>query len=495
MPQGEGLGFVSKDVKDIYRDIPGVLALKDPFELKPPYRVRPIKHQKPTVEHLPIDEKRYLLAQDIPRACPTGALTIKVRLQDEQFAVVDICKGPYMKWAIAESLAESLAVISGVQFSAKDDLLFCMDQVKILDVHMPYSGSQVWQFCEFRFDYLLLVDSQAGDAAADLVFGEMAAFERIFCKALESKFRDIYHLTILGLSSKQYALISGRKQDRSKDLFLAAQQNDIQSIKSLLADADVDVDWRPKECAYPKGLVDEDLSLLWVSLGRTALLGAAEEGHVEAMTALLEAKANVNAQDNSGFHALYLAAGADEADKVVKFLLSSGADVNLKNKSGYTALHNACGCGEVGAIKALVEAKADVTAKSSTGAAPVHVAVINNQPAALEALAQCKVNLDMPAFGGNTAVHEAVMQNNPDIIQKLVDLKANANIESGPENKFATPLKMALDRKKKKASKKLQELGAVERIEGHEYEEISDGEFEPAPSGGYVPKVKGRIYS
>merc|ERR1719240_1200063 len=95
----------------------------------------------------------------------------------------------------------------------------------------------------------------------------------------------------------------------------------------------------------------------------------------------------------------------------------------------------------------------------------------------------------MPAFGGNTPIHEGVMQNNPSIIQKLVELKANMNIESGPEHKFATPLKMARDRKKKKAAKILESLGALEQIEGHEYD---DGEFEKDAEGNLVPRVSGR---
>merc|ERR1712060_385210 len=99
-----------------------------------------------------------------------------------------------------------------------------------------------------------------------------------------------------------------------------------------------------------------------------------------------------------------------------------------------------------------------INSKSKSGAAPIHTAVINDQPAALEVLKELKTNLDMPAFGGNTAVHEGVMQNNPDIIKKLFALKADINIESGPEHGYATPLKMAMDRKKKKAAKKTQRI-------------------------------------
>merc|ERR1712217_623611 len=84
------------------------------------------------------------------------------------------------------------------------------------------------------------------------------------------------------------------------------------------------------------------------------------------------------------------------------------------------------------------------------------------------------------------------MLNNPEMIQKLFDLGANINIESGPEHGFATPLKMAEERKKKKAFKKLTSLGAIEKVQ-HEYEDSSEGEFEPDGSGDYRPRiVKGR---
>merc|ERR1711933_399701 len=104
-------------------------------------------------------------------------------------------------------------------------------------------------------------------------------------------------------------------------------------------------------------------------------------------------------QDSSGFSALYLAAGVENADIATNFLLSMGADVNLANGSGYTPLHNACGSGELGGIKILLGARADLNLKSKAGAAPVHTAVINDVPEVLEFLKECRANLDMPAFG------------------------------------------------------------------------------------------------
>lgn len=494
MPQGNGLGFVSKNVEDLFRPLEGNLALKEPDSLKPPYRVRRCVREVPRkLAPIPpalwaIDNQNLVLAKDLPCWCSPGVLIVKLRLADEEIHVADVARGPYMKWAVVESLSEAIHMVSGVKIDARSCILFCMDEVKILDVQLPFNGKNFWQFCDFRFDYMLNIDQQYARRAVQAVWEQMAVFERVFCKALEMKFRDIYHLTVLNLLDKQYALLDGERLGRGRQLFEAACQNDVNTIQ-MLVKTGIDVNWRPKECAYPTNLLEEEFRMIWVGFGRSALLGAAEEGHIEAMRELLDAKADVNLQDNSGFHALYLGAGAKDAEKVVKFLVSRSANVNLRNKSGYTPIHNACGCGEKGAIEALLEADADLNIRSSTGSAPIHVAVLNDQPDALEALASLTANLDMPAFGGNTPVHEGVMQNNPAIIQKLLELKANINIESGPEHGFATPLKMARDRKKKKAAKLLESLGALEMIMGHEYDEPSEQEV---ASGNYVPRVKGR---
>mmetsp|Transcript_59316 Transcript_59316/g.138166 ORF Transcript_59316/g.138166 Transcript_59316/m.138166 type:complete len:480 (-) Transcript_59316:402-1841(-) len=473
----DGLGYISTDASDLFRPLVGPLANRDPVELKPPYRVVRAAQQALEVDYYPI-----------------GILCVQIRVPGESIASDAIAGSEYMKWAIVESLAESVTRIGKVRVHPSS-FLACGHAVDILEVQMPYLGNTLWQFCEFRFDFKLKVKSE--EEAARVVhstFVRMVDFEADFCKTLEFKFREIYHLTVMKLINKRFTLLDGKEISDQVALFSAAQDNNLNKIETLIKQG-VDVNAFQKAARYPAELLDEDNRFLVVNLGRTPLLGAAEEGHIDAMKLLLEAAANVNFQDNSGFHALYLAAGVPEvAEKAVNFLLANGADLNRPTGSGYTPLHNACGCGEAGGIQALIEARADLNLKSKSGAAPVHVAVINNQAKALETLAEFKANLDMPAFGGNTPMHEGVMQNNPDVIAKLFECKADINVESGPDHGFATPLAMAMTRKKKKAMKKLKDLGALEKVD-HEYEESSEGEFAPVGGGEYVPKVKGRLFA
>src|SRR5690606_20846413 len=93
----------------------------------------------------------------------------------------------------------------------------------------------------------------------------------------------------------------------------------------------------------------------------TPLLLAAEQGHSEAVEALVRGGANVLATDTAGNTALMLAAGAGRAD-ALRMLLAAGADPNAREEvRGLTALMFAAAKDRVDAIEVLVSAGADLS--------------------------------------------------------------------------------------------------------------------------------------
>jgi len=84
-----------------------------------------------------------------------------------------------------------------------------------------------------------------------------------------------------------------------------------------------------------RALAQRDVIDTKTGTGLTPLIMAAAFGTPEAVSLLVDAGANVNAQSDSGLTALHVA-WRDEA--TVRLLLSRGANVNAKNASGSTPL-------------------------------------------------------------------------------------------------------------------------------------------------------------
>ena len=85
---------------------------------------------------------------------------------------------------------------------------------------------------------------------------------------------------------------------------------------------------------------NDDLKLGVPIGGLTPLLFAAREGHMEAVTALLDAGANVNQTAADGSSALLVAVLNGNYDIAV-FLMDKGASPNVTNRKGWTPLYQA----------------------------------------------------------------------------------------------------------------------------------------------------------
>jgi serine/threonine protein kinase len=100
--------------------------------------------------------------------------------------------------------------------------------------------------------------------------------------------------------------------------------------------------------------------------GTSALMYAAKDGQVEALSELLRAGAKVDEKDGDGDTALIYAV-IDNRVEAVKALLEAGADVNIRNAKEQTPLSYAAQRGRLESAKELLAKGADVTLKDNQG--------------------------------------------------------------------------------------------------------------------------------
>ena len=104
--------------------------------------------------------------------------------------------------------------------------------------------------------------------------------------------------------------------------------------------------------------------------------------------ALLDAKANVQADNGYGYPVLHFAASVGRTD-CVKRLLKAGANVNLKDQSGKTPLHAAIESNNENSneiVKILIEAKAELNVKDEEGKTPLSIAIANDRQSIVKQL-------------------------------------------------------------------------------------------------------------
>ena len=205
-------------------------------------------------------------------------------------------------------------------------------------------------------------------------------------------------------------------------------------------------------------------------------LSARGTGNPAFITALLDAGADIEAQDEHGETPLHRAAGSSYKAAAITALLDAGADIVARDRWGRTPLHHMAGSGyhAPGLITVLLDAGADIKARDRDGQTPLHLAAaIDPHPAVITALLVAGADpkardehgmtpwdfapkesnaywlLGDPKArdeGGKTPLHYSVggkyaLYRNPAIIAWL--LASGADIEARTEN-GETPLHWAL---------------------------------------------------
>ena len=207
-----------------------------------------------------------------------------------------------------------------------------------------------------------------------------------------------------------------RRDTPDEQLLAAAEAGNAQEVRRLLA----------------TGVAIETRDNRKTTRGRTPLLLAAGNGHVETVAALLAAGADLNATDEP----------SGRASPGLKPVISLGSlDVAEKEfQFGRTALMFAAAGGHVGAIQSFVSAGADVNFQDFAGCTPLYLAARGGHAGAVSELVKsgAKVNARCPKEG--TVLAAATQSGSPKTVEALLSHGAKVNVKRRDE---ATPLEIA----------------------------------------------------
>jgi len=159
------------------------------------------------------------------------------------------------------------------------------------------------------------------------------------------------------------------------------------------------------------------------------LVAATKNADKDAVRALLQRGASVNAAEADGTTALHWASYRDDVESA-DLLIRAGANVNAANDLGATPLWTASLNGSGPMVRRLLEAGANPNAALLAGETPLMVASRSGSPAVVEQLLAKGAVVNARGARGQTALMWAVAQHHADCVKVLLAHHADIHARS-----------------------------------------------------------------
>jgi ankyrin repeat protein len=157
-----------------------------------------------------------------------------------------------------------------------------------------------------------------------------------------------------------------------------------------------------------------------------ALLAAARQGRwAEVMELVKSGRADVNARDAAGGHALVPAARAGQ-DELLREMIQRGAVLERAGDDGFTALGAAAFAGRRSTVRLLVRAGADPARWGATGQGALHLAATAGQIGVIDELLRLKVDIEGLNRQRESALDVAANAGQQDALGRLLEAGADA---------------------------------------------------------------------
>jgi ankyrin repeat protein len=148
------------------------------------------------------------------------------------------------------------------------------------------------------------------------------------------------------------------------DLLQAAKNGNVEQLRSILSQGKASISSKN-------------------NYGVSALIFAANNGHVDCVRYLLERGANIDDRSNNGKSSLLWAARWGHVE-VVRLLLEYGANSSIQDRDGLTVLMNAVQADSLDLVRLLLQHSVNLTAKSIHGGTALSIAQARGNKAIIE---------------------------------------------------------------------------------------------------------------